>query len=108
MINMKEYIKDFIKDIEIKIRNKHIFTPKEIKNVKEKIVFFQHERLIHLLVTLFYVLFTLSFLAFSLLSPIFLIIFFILLAFLILYIRHYFFLENAVQYIYKLYDMINK
>ena len=103
---MKLYMQKFIRDLEIKIKNKHLFTKEEITIIKDKIIYFQHERLIHLLVTLFYALFALCFLALSLLSPIFLIIFFILLIFLIFYVKHYFFLENAVQYIYTLYDKI--
>ena len=71
-----------------------------------KITFFQHERLIHLLVTLFYAIFTLAFLALGTIHYIFFIIFLILIIFLIFYIFHYFFLENSVQYLYKQYDIL--
>ena len=106
--NMRKYIEQFIKDLEKKISNKHKFSNKEIIVIKDKIAFFQHERLIHLLVTLFYAIFTLTFLALSLVSIIFLIPFIIEIIFILFYIRHYFFLENAVQYIYTLYDKIIK
>ena len=105
---MKKYIKDFIKDLETKIKDNHKFTKEEISIIRIKITDFQHERLIHLLVTLFYAIFTLFFLAFSALNIIFFIPFLALIIFLIFYIKHYFFLENAVQYIYKLYDEIIK
>ncbi len=103
---MRKYLQEYINNLENAINEKKKFNKEELENVKTKISFFQHERLIHLLVTLFYVIYVLVFLGLSLLSKIFLIIFFIALVFLIFYIRHYFFLENAVQYLYKLYDKI--
>lgn len=78
----------------------------DVEELKVKIEFFQHERLIHLIVTMFFVLFALAFLALGMISYIFLPIFFILLVFLVFYILHYFFLENHVQYLYKIYDQM--
>ena len=71
-----------------------------------KIQFYQHERLVHFLVTmLFAILFLITFL-FSLSNPSFglilLDIMFLLL--LVPYIFHYYKLENSVQYMYKQYD----
>ncbi len=105
---MKAYLTLFKNDLETKIATNHKFSAKEITIMKDKIGFFQHERLIHLLVTLFYVIFTFIFLGLSLISYLFLIPFFIGIIFLIFYIRHYFFLENTIQYIYTLYDKILK
>ena len=75
-----------------------------------KIQFYQHERLVHFLVTmLFAILFLITFL-FSLSNPSFglilLDIMFLLL--LVPYIFHYYKLENSVQYMYKQYDEIVK
>lgn len=81
-------------------------TRSDLENLKIKIAFFQHERLIHLIVTMFFALFALAFLALGMISYIFLFIFFILLVFLYFYILHYFFLENHVQYLYKIYDQM--
>ena len=103
---MKKYIKEFIKDVETKIQENHKFTKDEISIIRIKITDFQHERLIHLLVTLFYGVFSLLFLLMSKDHVIFLLPFLFEITFLIFYIRHYFFLENAVQYIYTLYDKI--
>ena len=103
---MKKYIMDFIKKLEEEIEENHNFTKEEITIIRTKITDFQHERLIHLLVTLFYGIFTLSFLALSAIHILFLIPFLFEIIFLLFYIKHYFFLENAVQYIYKLYDKI--
>lgn len=73
-----------------------------------QIGFFQHERLIHLIVTIAFAVFTLiSIFACAawpdslifLLTGIFMIL-------LIAYIRHYYILENGVQKLYKYYDNI--
>ena len=93
---MIKYIDEFIKLAENKEVSK--------EEMLTKISFFQHERLIHLLVTLFYALFTIFFFALISVSWIFVIPTVPLFVFLICYILHYFKLENRVQYLYKLYD----
>ena len=103
---MRRYMEDYIKDLEKKLNSNYKFTEKDKMILKDKINYFNHERLIHLLVTLFYAIFTFIFLALGTLSYLFLIPFFIGIIFLVFYIRHYFFLENMVQYIYTLYDKI--
>ena len=50
---MKKYLSNYINDIDNLIKKKNI-TNKDINEHLIKIKFFQHERLIHLLVTLFY------------------------------------------------------
>lgn len=105
---MRKYILEYIEEVEKKINSKKKFTEKDFDIFKDKIVYFQHERLIHLLVTLFFVIFTIAFLVLGMVSYLFLIPFGIGIIFLLFYIRHYFFLENAVQYLYKLYDKIVK
>ncbi len=97
---MIKYIDEFIKAAEKKKVSK--------EEMLTKISFFQHERLIHLLVTLFYALISLIFLALISISLIFIIPTIPLLVFLICYILHYFKLENRVQYLYKLYDKIKE
>ena len=75
-----------------------------------QIGFFQHERLIHLIVTvLFALLEALSVMivlisgeVFSVLLP------FAVLVLLLPYIRHYYILENEVQYMYRQYDRLNR
>lgn len=75
-----------------------------------QIQFFQHERLIHLIVTvLFALLAVLSILANLMIQEIAVLalslMFFVLL---IPYIRHYYILENSVQKLYEYYDKILK
>ena len=102
---MREYLSDYVKEIDKKIEEKNI-TEKDIENHLIKIEFFQHERLIHLLVTLAYGIFLfLSVLIFTQIW-IFVIVIYIALIFLLFYVRHYFFLENHVQYLYKQYDQM--
>lgn len=104
---MKKYIKEYIKNLEEKIEKKNI---SELDKVilKDKIGYFSHERLIHLLVTIIYIIVTLLFMSLAMISYVFLIPFFIGIIFLLFYIPHYFFLENSVQYLYKLYDKVIK
>ena len=104
---MKEYIKNYVKYIDGLIDNNKV-NDKVISEHLLKISFFQHERLIHLLVTCFYAIFNICFIALSFLNPLFIIITLILLTFLAFYVLHYFFLENSVQYMYKQYDKMKK
>lgn len=75
-----------------------------------QIRFFEHERLVHLLVTLFFaILFVIGilfFYAFPALPILALAVAF--LALLVPYIRHYYILENGTQKLYTLYDELNR
>ena len=100
---MKKYLYDYIKEIDELLKTKKI-NEDIIHNHLIKIKFFQHERIIHLLVTLFYAFLFIVFLGLCAIHYIFFIVVFMLLIFLIFYIIHYFRLENGVQYLYKQYD----
>ena len=106
---MTNYLNEYVLEIEKKLKGK--ITNKDIENHLNKISFFCHERLIHLIVTMFFAMFSILFVFMSIYEssiPL-LIISLILLVVLFFYIFHYFFLENKVQYLYKLYDeMLNK
>ena len=106
---MKKYILDYMKEIESLIKNKKV-SKKDIDLLLVKIKFFQHERLIHLIVTsLVAILLIISFL-YTILMPtlglILLTSMFILLV--VPYIVHYYFLENNVQKLYIQYDELKK
>ena len=105
--NMRKYIENYRNQIELMIENNQ-FKEEDIILFREKIQDFQHERLIHLLVTLSFAFFAIVFLVLGMLSYLFLIPFFSFLIFLIFYIIHYFFLENSCQYFYKLYDKMKQ
>ena len=105
---MKKYLNSYIEEIDKLIKNNNTNFKELEKKHLIKINFFQHERLIHLLVTLFYALFMLISIYISHIDPIFLIVTVMLIIFLIFYVKHYFFLENGVQYLYKQYDLIHE
>ena len=75
---------------------------------RDHIRFFAHERLIHLLVTILFALMTVAcFIAIAITEKIILIpLACAILILLIPYIKHYYFLENTVQQLYRLYDRI--
>lgn len=78
----------------------------EAARLLDRIRFFQHERLIHLLVTiLFALMFFLSFCVMLFVTEWFLIVINVLmLSLLVPYIFHYYTLENGVQTLYGIYD----
>ncbi len=108
---MKKYMKEYIEDIDrIISKNKCDDIDCVISNHLVKIGFFQHERLVHFLVTmLFAILFLITFLYF-LLNFSFGMMFLCLILFCLLvpYIFHYYSLENGVQYMYRQYDSLLK
>lgn len=102
---MKKYLYHYIQEIDELLKQDAIG-----KDIVEKhlikIQFFQHERLIHLMVTLAYALLAIISFAISTFSPLFVFVGLILILFLIPYVFHYFHLENGVQYLYKQYDQM--
>lgn len=101
---MKKYLKEYVETIDELLKEDIIDIDQEIEKHLIKIAFYQHERLIHLLVTLAYAIMAIiSFIA-SVQTPMFVFVVIILVLFLIPYVLHYFFLENNVQYLYKQYD----
>lgn len=105
---MKIYLRNYIKEIDNLLNSKNKITNDDIEKHLIKIGFFQHERLIHLLVTLFYALIATIFMAIGFIYHMFFIISTTLFVFLMFYIVHYFRLENGVQYLYKQYDKMLK
>lgn len=111
---MEKRLKDYIKYMEEFTQQKLLACSekqkqKVMKDLLIQIGFFQHERLIHLIVTVVFALLTMmAMLACFLVEGIgmymLLLLFFILL---IPYIRHYYILENGVQRLYYYYDQIN-
>ena len=73
-----------------------------------KINFFQHERLIHLIVTVTFAISTMIALLCTILyeSAIMYILLFLFLVLLLPYVRHYFILERGVQKMYDYYDKL--
>jgi len=114
---MGKYIKEYLASVEQFISEKmpsasRTEIEKFMKEFEKKIEYFQHERLIHLLVTLFFALFELLeiYAVFTvqgvLNSLVFVLLTVILLGLLIGYVLHYYLLENSVQKMYHLRDSI--
>ncbi len=80
------------------------------KELLIQIGFFQHERLIHLIVTVTFALLTVAALFVSFFYQTFALYLLILLFLVLLipYIRHYYLLENGVQKLYEYYDKLIK
>ena len=75
-----------------------------------QIGFFQHERLIHLIVTVLFAVLTIMtlFACLLILQPVLFALELLFLVLLVPYIRHYYILENGTQKLYEYYDIINK
>ncbi|MDE5583508.1 MAG: hypothetical protein K2J08_07370 [Ruminococcus sp.] len=74
----------------------------------DKIAFMQHERIVHFLVTMLFALVLAIFIVGMLLTdnPMLIILVTIIIILLAFYIKHYYFLENTVQKMYRIYDRI--
>lgn len=103
---MKKYLYDYINQVDKLISENSKIKDETITNHLTMIKFFQHERLIHLIVTLFYALIFIIFTSLGFIHYIFFVISLILIVFLLFYIIHYFHLENGVQYLYRQYNML--
>lgn len=109
---MKDDLTSYIEKINELVKNKDIKEKEKIlKEAYTKIKFYQHERLIHLIVTAFVGIICVLFLCFALILEnlglflLFLITFILFL----FYILHYYHLENGIQYLYKKYfEILNK
>ena len=102
---MKKYIQDYIKEIENKLKKE--ISKNDINELKDKINFFSHERIVHMFIMLYFLFTLIVFILLSMENTIFLIPTIIIIILNIFYILHYYFLENSVQYLYKLYDKMN-
>ena len=105
---MKKKLDIYIKELEEQLEKEKIETTKE--DVLQWIRFYQHERLVHLIVTFFVgigcVLFLLGTLAFEQIAL--LLLFIITLCLFIPYIFYYYYLENNIQKLYDIYFEIKK
>ena len=107
---MEKYLKDYIKYIsDIDGAALDDYEREKLKSeMLIRISFFQHERLVHLIVTVLFALLTVFMIVCCRIftSIPFLILAVLLLILLIPYIRHYYILENGVQKLYSLYEKL--
>ncbi len=109
---MAKQIREYLSYIEDFLAAEHTYEENaaERELLLKRIEFYQHERIVHLLVTLaFAVFFLLALMMFLLKGGAGLLVLTVLfLALLIPYIKHYYFLENSVQKLYIYYYRIEK
>ena len=102
---MKNEVKEYLSEVEIRLKDTDGIDEAFLSEMLTRIGFYQHERLIHLIVTMTFAIMTV--LAFFMLVTAYslpaLLLSLLFLGLVIPYIAHYFFLENSVQKLYKLY-----
>lgn len=108
---MRENLKQYNEYLDEIIEKKDIKNKEELLDeILTQIKFFQHERLIHLIVTFFEGIGTILFLGFGLITNnvgMFL-LFFVGIVLFFPYILHYYYLENGTQSLYKKYFKIKE
>ncbi len=108
---MKESLKQYNEYLDKVIAGKKVDKKEELlEEILIQIKFFQHERLVHLIVTFMTGLCAVLFLAFSVLleSIGMTLLFLITFCLFIPYIFHYYYLENGVQALYKKYFQVKE
>lgn len=107
---MKERILNYVKETDNLINKKEKVSKERLEYHLIQIEQFQHERLIHLIVTVFVGIVAILFFLFGIfLQNIgILLVFIILVCLFIPYILHYYLLENNVQKLYDQYDKLLK
>jgi len=102
---MKKEIKEYLAEVEIRIKGREDISEEFLKEMLIRIKFYQHERLVHLIVTMTFAIMTM--IAFFILMTAYslpaLLLALLFLGLTIPYIYHYYFLENSTQKLYKLY-----
>lgn len=105
---MTEYLKNYMKYIEERMEK--CSDSGEIKKIlaehKDKIAFIQHERIVHFLVTMMFAFILTVFVTALLFIENLMLILLVTIIIVLLgfYIKHYYFLENTVQKMYRFYD----
>lgn len=107
---MRKYMTEYLSRIEGLLKQDAALDYDElIRTHLQKIAFMQHERLVHFLVTMLFAVGLFLMMGTFLMAETVLLLplLFLILILLIPYILHYYFLENAVQKMYRIYDELN-
>ncbi|MDE6779917.1 MAG: hypothetical protein K2J40_00450 [Ruminococcus sp.] len=109
---MTEYLTDYMNTVSERLDS--CGSAKELEKIlsehMDKTAFMQHERIVHFLVTMLFAIVLSIFMVGMLMTDniMLLILVTIIIVLLAFYIKHYYFLENTVQKMYKVYDRILK
>lgn len=105
---MTEYLTNYMKETAEKLEKCSSLRELDrlISEHKDKIAFMQHERIVHFLVTMMFALILAVFMCAFIFSEniMLLLLVTIIIVLLAFYIKHYYFLENTVQKMYRVYD----
>ncbi|HRR76801.1 MAG TPA: hypothetical protein P5191_08315 [Ruminococcus sp.] len=107
---MTEYLTEYMKKVQDRLDKCR--TPEELAEImaehKDKIAFMQHERIVHFLVTMMFALILAIFMIGTLVINNFMLLLLVTIIIVLeaFYIKHYYFLENTVQKMYRVYDDI--
>lgn len=107
---MTEYLKAYMKTVAERLEK--CSDSRELDKIfaehKDKIAFMQHERIVHFLVTMMFALILVIFISALLFTENIAILALVTIILILLgfYIKHYYFLENTVQKMYRTYDEI--
>ena len=105
---MKNEIKEYKEYIKMQAADPDVDKEALAQQLLVRIGFYQHERLIHLIVTMSFAIFFLLSLILVSINVYFLALSVLLLVLLVPYIAHYYFLENTTQELYKVsYSLIS-
>ena len=109
---MRAYLTEYLARLEALLADENADTDYEelMRSHLTMIQFMQHERLIHFLVTMLFAIGFFLVLGYFLTTEriILSVLMLLILALLVPYIMHYYFLENSVQKMYRLHDEINR
>ncbi|MBQ9898952.1 MAG: hypothetical protein IJM44_05800 [Ruminococcus sp.] len=109
---MTEYLKAYMKTVAERLEKCASRSELDVilAEHKDKIAFMQHERIVHFLVTFMFAVILVIFLAVMLFTDNLMILILVTMITVLeaFYIKHYYFLENTVQKMYKVYDEILK
>lgn len=104
---MKKQLYGYIEKVTQRLKDSEDL--EELKeSMRTNIGFFQHERLIHLIITMTFAVMTILSLAMSLQQLYLLPLFVLILALTVPYVFHYYFLENGVQKLQRLYNELEE
>ena len=105
---MTEYLTNYMNTVRKRLDS--CTTPEELAEImsehKDKRAFMQHERIVHFLVTMMFALILAIFMIGTLLLNNFMLLVLVTIIIVLegFYIKHYYFLENTVQKMYRVYD----
>lgn len=108
---MHEYLAKYMKGLDETLKSEQPVDYEQLlRDHRTMIEFMQHERLIHFLVTMLFALGFFIILGIYLITQILMLLplLLLVLGLIVPYIMHYYFLENTVQKMYKMYDEINR